>query len=161
MDLFEELNGEPRNLLLKDGCVNYYGVLMSVDTANSYLETLLNKVEWKNDEVVVYGKRIITKRKTAWYGDKNFEYTYSNTTKRALPWIEELLVLKKLIEQRTGETFNSCLLNLYHSGSEGMTWHSDDERDLKKNAAIASLSFGAERNFSFKHKKIRKKCRCF
>jgi alkylated DNA repair dioxygenase AlkB len=49
-------------------------------------------------------------------------------------------------------SFNSCLLNLYHNGEEGMAWHSDDERSLGKNTTIASLSFGAERKFCFKHK---------
>lgn len=157
MDLFETLNGKPENLLPENGIVNYYGTIMSVHEANSYLEILLNKVEWKNDEVVVLGKRVVTRRKIAWYGDKPFKYTYSHTTKQALSWIPELLVLKKLIEQHTGETFNSCLLNLYHNGSEGMSWHSDAEKDLKENAAIASLSFGAERKFSLKHKKNKEK----
>jgi alkylated DNA repair dioxygenase AlkB len=69
----------------------------------------------------------------------------------------ELLELKEIIEQNTGETFNSCLLNLYHNGNEGMAWHSDGEKDLKKNGAIASLSFGAERKFVFKHKKSKEK----
>jgi alkylated DNA repair dioxygenase AlkB len=88
----------------------------------------------------------------AWYGDSHFEYTYSNTTKRALPWTQELLGLKSIVENKTGEKFNSCLLNLYHNGNEGMAWHSDAEKDLKKNGAIGSLSFGAERKFGFKHK---------
>ena len=60
-----------------------------------------------------------------------------------------------LLQQVTGETFNSCLLNLYHSGGEGMAWHSDGEKDLKKNGAIASMTFGAERKFSFKHKETK------
>jgi len=152
MDLFENIKGEPRNLLPKDGVVNYYGTLMSLREANDYLNTLLSKIAWRNDEVVIFGKRIVTKRKAAWYGDKPYEYTYSNTTKKALPWIDELLVLKEIIEEKTNETFNSCLLNLYHNGDEGMSWHSDDEPDLKKDGAIASMSFGAERKFSFKHK---------
>jgi alkylated DNA repair dioxygenase AlkB len=62
------------------------------------------------------------------------------------------LQLKEIIENKSGETFNSCLLNLYHSGEEGMAWHSDGEKDLQKNGAIASLSLGAERKFAFKHK---------
>ena len=152
MDLFESLAGEPRNLLPQNGRVNYYGSVISVSESDDYLEGLLDKVEWKSDEVITFGKKIITKRKTAWYGDKPFKYTYSNITKQALPWIDELLELKSIVEKTSGETFNSCLLNLYHNGSEGMTWHSDAEKDLKKNAAIASLSFGAERKFSFKHK---------
>jgi alkylated DNA repair dioxygenase AlkB len=103
-------------------------------------------IEWRNDHAVIYGKLIITKRKVAWYGDTDFEYTYSNTTKRALPWTSELLELKSMAEEKAGETFNSCLLNLYHSGDEGMAWHSDGEKDLKKNGAIGSLSFGPNVN---------------
>jgi alkylated DNA repair dioxygenase AlkB len=152
MDLFNNEPNEERNLLSKDGIVNYYGKLFSTIEANSFLKVLLNYIEWKNDEAIIFGKRIITKRKVAWYGDFDFEYTYSNITKRALPWTKDLLTLKSIIEEKTGEKFNSCLLNLYHTGEEGMAWHSDAEKDLKKNGAICSLSFGAERKFAFKHK---------
>ncbi len=155
MDLFSNEPGENINLLPKDGRVNYYGKLFSQQEANHFLECLLNTIEWKNDEAIIFNKRIITKRKVAWYGEKPFEYTYSNTTKLALPFTKELLELKTKIEQRTGEQFNSCLLNLYHNGNEGMAWHSDAEKDLKKNGAIGSLSFGAERKFSFRHKQTK------
>lgn len=152
MDLFNTIPDINKNYLPKDGIVNYYGKLLNQQKADYYLKTLLDTIEWRNDEAIIFGKRIITKRKVAWYGDRPYEYTYSNTTKSALPWTKELLELKLLIEQHTGETFNSCLLNLYHNGEEGMAWHSDAEKDLKKNGAIASLSFGAERKFAFKHK---------
>lgn len=155
MDLFESIVGEPHNLLPKNGTVNYYGTSMSASDSNNCLESLLNNVEWKNDEIITFGKKITTKRKIAWYGDKPYTYTYSNTTKKALPWIDELIELKSMVEETSGEKFNSCLLNLYHNGSEGMTWHSDAEKDLIKNGAIASLSFGAERKFSFKHKQTK------
>ncbi|HUH18660.1 alpha-ketoglutarate-dependent dioxygenase AlkB family protein [Albibacterium sp.] len=155
MDLFNNEIDVNRNFLPKDGTVNYYGKLIPLKEADYYLEALLNRIEWKNDEAVIFGKRIITKRKVAWYGDKPFEYTYSNTTKSALPWTKELLELKAMVEDRVGEKFNSCLLNLYHSGDEGMAWHSDAEKDLKKNGAIGSLSFGAERKFAFKHKETK------
>src|SRR5690606_38171197 len=130
----------------------YYGKVFIVHEANHYLNTLLSTIEWRNDEAVIFGKKIVTKRKVAWYGEKPFGYTYSNVTKQALPWTSELLQLKAVVEQESGESFNSCLLNLYHSGEEGMAWHSDGEKDLKKNGAIGSLSFGAERKFAFKHK---------
>ncbi|AWK04209.1 alpha-ketoglutarate-dependent dioxygenase AlkB [Flavobacterium crocinum] len=152
MDLFNPQPDENTNLLPQDGTVNYYGKLFSREEADYYRDILLNTIEWKNDEAIIFGKLILTKRKVAWYGEKEFEYTYSNTTKKALPWTPELLKLKTIIEEKTGETFNSCLLNLYHSGEEGMAWHSDGEKDLKKNGAIGSLSFGAERKFAFKHK---------
>jgi len=155
MDLFSTGFDENTNLLPKDGTVNYYGKVFSSQEADHYLDSLLSTIEWKNDEAVIFGKHIITKRKVAWYGDIDFEYSYSNTTKRALPWTKELLELKAVTENRTGEKFNSCLLNLYHSGNEGMAWHSDAEKDLKQNGAIGSLTFGAERKFSFKHKQTK------
>ncbi len=157
MDLFaDEIdpNVDPEaNLLPQGGTVNYYGRVMTWAEADQYLQVLLQTIAWRNDEAVIFGNRIETKRKVAWYGDRAFAYTYSNMTKTALPWTPELLRLKALVEQLTGERYNSCLLNLYHDNTEGMAWHSDGERDLKEAGAIASLSFGAERMFSFKHKK--------
>lgn len=79
MDLF---SNENTNLLPKDGTVHYYGKLLNRSTADQYLQALLNNIEWKNDEAILFGKRIITKRKVAWYGDRAFEYTYSNSTKK-------------------------------------------------------------------------------
>ena len=140
------------NLLPFDGTVNYFGKIIPLQEANYYYDILMNNIEWRNDEAVIFGKHIITARKVAWYADANFSYTYSKTTKQALAWTKELLALKEIIEQLTNEKYNSCLLNLYHNGSEGMAYHSDAETALRKNGAIASLSFGAERKFSFKHK---------
>jgi alkylated DNA repair dioxygenase AlkB len=151
-DLFSKGTASEINLLPYDGEVNYYGRLFSRQEASNYYDILFHHIEWRNDEAIIFGKRIVTKRKVAWYGDMEFEYTYSNVTKLALPWTKALLELKAVAEQKTGETYNSCLLNLYHSGEEGMAWHSDGEKDLKKNGAIGSMSFGAERKFSFKHK---------
>lgn len=161
MDLFNQATDYEQNLLPKDGEVNYYGKLMTSQQASMYYNYLLKNIDWKNDEAIIFGKRIVTKRKVAWYGEKQFEYTYSNTTKYALPWTVELLELKEIIQKKTNESFNSCLLNLYHDGSEGMAWHSDAEKDLKKNGAIGSLSFGAERKFAFKHKQTKQNVSLF
>jgi alkylated DNA repair dioxygenase AlkB len=146
---------ETSNLLHKDGKAYYYGIIIPYKEANRYFELLLKNILWKNDETIILGKHIVTKRKVAWYGDSNYLYTYSNATKQALTWTKELLELKRLVEQITGAKFNSCLLNLYHQGDEGLGWHSDDERSIGKNTPIASLSFGAERKFSFKHKQTK------
>lgn len=161
MELFDLPADPSKNLLPSDGIVHYYGKLMSATEATEMAQALLDRIEWRNDEAVIYGKRIITKRKVAWYGDQPFSYTYSKTTKTALPWTPELLILKNLAEKHSGETYNSCLLNLYHDGSEGMAWHSDGEKDLRKNGAIGSLSFGAERKFCFKHKQTEEKVDVF
>jgi alkylated DNA repair dioxygenase AlkB len=152
MELFDQGTDPTMNILPSDGIVHYYGKIFNQNEAETYFDILLNTIAWKNDEAIIFGKKIITKRKVAWYGEEAYEYTYSKTTKSALPWTKSLIELKSAIENQTGEKFNACLLNLYHDGSEGMAWHSDGEKDLKKDGAIASLSFGAERKFAFKHK---------
>lgn len=151
MDLFG--NNPAANLLPCDGTVYYFGPVLSVEDTRRYYEMLLRDIPWKNDEAVIFGKRIITARKVAWYGDSQFSYTYSGTTKQALEWTPELAALKAIVEKLTGTVFNSCLLNLYHDGNEGMAWHSDDEKSLGKDSSIASVSFGAEREFRLKHKR--------
>lgn len=157
MQLFDIEADPKQNHLPYDGTVNYYGKVVSSQQADHYFDVLLRSIEWENDQAVIFGRQIITKRKVAWYGDRGYEYTYSNVNKYALAWTDELIELKAVVEQLSGETFNSCLLNLYHTGEEGMAWHSDGEIDLKKNGAIASLSFGAERKFAFKHKQTKEK----
>lgn len=155
MDLFGNTHDGATNLLPKDGTANYYGRVFTPGEADYYFKRLLETIEWRQDEAVIFGKHYITRRKVAWYGDSNYAYTYSNTTKHALPWTGELLALKHLTEQKTGVAYNSCLLNLYHTGEEGMAWHSDDEKSLGRHTNIASLSFGAERKFSFRHKETK------
>ncbi len=161
MKLFSDIVDESNNLLPKDGVVNYYGKIVPEELANTIFYNLLEHLDWKHDEATVYGKHYVTKRKVAWYGEKAFKYTYSGKTKKASQFTPGLLKLKQLIELKTGETFNSCLCNLYHNGEETMGWHSDDEKDLKKHGAIASLSFGAKRKFAFKHKQTKEKCDFF
>jgi alkylated DNA repair dioxygenase AlkB len=151
MQLFTDF--ENTNILPYDGTVFYFNKIMEQQQAANFEKLLLENIEWKNDEAIIFGKHIITKRKVAWYADDGMSYTYSNTTKYALPWTTTLLELKKMVEDKTGYLFNACLLNLYHDGNEGMGWHSDDEKELVKHSCIASLSIGADRKFMFKHRK--------
>lgn len=153
---FTEIN-KLDNLLPFDGTVYYYGCVFSEKDSNVFFEALMNGIAWKNDQSIMFGKRIVTKRKVAWYADEPLAYTYSKITRQAIPWTCTLLELKSQVENICGETFNSCLLNLYHNGDEGMGWHSDDEPDLLENGAIASVSLGAERRFVLKHKKFGQK----
>ena len=145
-------NNNTSNLLPCNGHVNYFGKILSDEEILHYFNELNDTIAWKNDEVLIFGKLIITNRKVAWYATSNIDYTYSNISKKALPFTPTLLSLKQIIEQKTGETYNACLLNLYENGSEGMGWHSDDEKELEPLASIASLSLGSERKFSLKHK---------
>lgn len=143
------------NLLPCDGVADYYGKVLLPQQAAHYLDVMLHRIAWRHDEAVIFGRHLVTKRKVAWYGDSSFSYAYSGKIREALPWTAELLELKTMVEGITGCRFNSCLLNLYHSGEEGMAWHSDDERTLEPEGAIASLSLGAERKFCFRHRDTR------
>jgi alkylated DNA repair dioxygenase AlkB len=62
--------------------------------------------------------------------------------------------LRRVTEGTTGETFNFCLVNYYADGKDSISYHSDDERFLGPNPAIASFSLGAKRDFLMKHKPI-------
>ncbi len=138
-------------LLPRDGAVCYLGRVLDAEASARSFEALQGAGFWRNDEVLMFGKRLVLSRKMAWFGD--VPYKYSGALKAPLPWSRLLLELKTAVEAACGYSFNSCLLNYYADGSEGMGWHSDDEKSLVSNAAIASLSLGAERNFRFKHRR--------
>ena len=140
------------NIINKDGQAHYFGIIVNAEQKHNYFNELLNKIEWTNEKLVMFGKEITTKRKVAFYGDSLMSYTYSNKTKQALTWTPLLMEIKQLATSYTGSNYNACLLNLYHDGEEGMGWHSDDEKEIIPNSSIASLSFGSERKFAIKHK---------
>lgn len=139
------------NLLPKDGTVHYYGKIFTVEQSEIYYVKLLNEIKWQHDVVKIFGKEITTKRKVAFLGDEGISYKYSGKTKIAEKWLKFILEIKSTVEQISGEKFNACLLNYYHNGTEAMSWHSDNEKEILKHSAIASVSFGAERKFGFKH----------
>lgn len=145
------------NLLSRDGGLFYIPDFLSELNANEFYLLLQDDVDWRHDENYIYGKRVITRRKVAWYGDKDYKYTYSQSEKLAQLWTPTLAEIKEIVERSIDESFNSCLLNLYHDGTEGMGWHSDNEPELKPQGVIASLSLGAERKFELKHKKTLEK----
>ena len=155
MDLFSQ--NTHSNMLPYEGEVIYLGSVFNRKEITSYYQNLLQQIPWQNDEAIIFGKHHITKRKVAWFGDKSYSYSYSGVTKQAHLWTPELLQLKQKVEELSSTTYNSCLLNLYHTGEEGMAWHSDDEKMLKKNGEIASVTLGAARKFSFKHKETKQK----
>jgi alkylated DNA repair dioxygenase AlkB len=139
-------------IINQDGTALYHEQFMPDEAIEYYFNDLFNNITWQNEIVVMFGKEITTKRKVAFYSEPLISYTYANKTKQGLGWTPSLLNIKNSIEALTGEQYNACLLNLYHSGEEGMGWHSDDEKEIYPNSSIASLSLGAERKFSFKHK---------
>ena len=141
----------PDNLLPYDGEAIYYGSVYSEIEANQIAKSLFDTIPWKADEVIMFGKKIITKRKVAWFADAGISYTYAGVKKSGLVWTDSLINIKQKIEAITGANYNACLLNLYHVGEEGMGWHKDNEKEIVIGSSIASVSFGAARKFAFKH----------
>ncbi|KAI0176661.1 DNA repair family protein-like protein [Pestalotiopsis sp. NC0098] len=60
--------------------------------------------------------------------------------------------LRRSCEAAAGCAFNFCLVNYYAGGADSISYHSDDERFLGPDPAIASFSLGARRDFYMKHK---------
>ncbi len=146
------MNNNIPNIINQDGVALYYAQAIPAEQLSHYYIELFNKIAWKNEVVMMFGKEIITKRKVAFYSDPKISYTYSGKLKIGLSWSKELIEIKQLVESLTKVKYNACLLNLYHTGEESMGWHSDNEKEIKVESSIASLSLGAERKFSFKHK---------
>jgi len=140
------------NLLPKDGGATYIPGFFDPEHCAALFTSLRSTIDWKEDQLLMFGKLITTKRKVAWVGDAGCSYTYSGVKKFPQAWTADLLHIKHKLESLTHSAFNSCLLNLYHDGDEGMGWHSDDEKELDSAAPIASVSLGGARKFAFKHK---------
>jgi alkylated DNA repair dioxygenase AlkB len=143
------------NILPHDGIALYYDKIIADDQVKQLYDALFNNIHWENERVIMFGKEIITKRKVAFFSDPSISYRYASKTKIGLPWTSTLLIIKNIVESITKESYNACLLNLYHNGEESMGWHSDNEKEIITNSSIASLSLGASRKFSFKNKETK------
>ena len=143
---------EPKVILAKDGRAEYINHFYDAEVSDSLFTNVLGSLTWESDQIFMFGRLVTTARKVAWVGDPDCLYTYSGVQKIPQAWTKELLQMKHKLEQLTGHTYNSCLLNLYHTGDEGMGWHSDNEKELDSTTPIASVSLGARRKFAFRHK---------
>ena len=148
------------NLLPYDGQVNDLGIV--IDYPSPLFYNLVTELPWQEDIVTLFGKTHVTTRQIVWMGDSDIDYQYSGHTRQTIPWTDTVFHVKQHVEQQLlilgiDVNFNSCLLNYYPSGEDGMGYHADDERELGEQPVIASLSLGATRKFVFKHKKTQDK----
>ena len=152
------------NLLPCDGKVNDLGIVIDYPSALYY--ALLTTLPWQSDIVTLFGKTHVTTRQIVWMGDSDASYQYSGHTRQAIAWTDSVFHVKHHVEQQLLKigihaNFNSCLLNYYPSGDEGMGYHADDEKELGHQPIIASLSLGATRKFVLKHKKTQDKVKLY
>ena len=139
----------------ENSTVTYQSEFLTPAESVDLFEYCLKKIEWKHDEAVIYGKKIITKRQIAWFADSSFDYNYSKTSRVANKWTGELMQIKNKLQEITNYSFNSCLLNLYYDGTEGMGWHSDDQNHLEPDSPVAIISLGEQRFFKLRETKNR------
>lgn len=133
---------------MPDAEVYYAAHFFTKDESDLYLRRLTDEISWQQEEIKMFGKQLPLPRLTAWYGDKG--YTYSGLYNAPQPWLPILSELKNRVEAASRDRYNSVLLNYYRHGQDSMGWHSDDEKSLA--SGIASLSFGGERGFAFRHR---------
>lgn len=148
MDLFTSATLTP--IPIRDGELAFLSQLPLPWPNAVVLARLIAETAWREESVIVYGKRHLQPRLSAWHGDK--AYRYSGLSLAPLPFTPLLDTLRQAAEAVTGREYNSVLLNYYRDGRDSMGMHSDDEAELGAEPAIASLSFGATRPFVLRHK---------
>ena len=151
-DLFGTSEDEKELFQVENGQYLFIPNFFSIEEGNYLFSRLDSTISWKQEKMNMYGKEVLFPRLTAWYGDSDRAYSFSGITLNPLPWTEELLKIKKKIETKTSAIFNSVLLNKYRDGSDSISWHTDDEKELGKNPIIASVTFGGTRNFQLRHR---------
>jgi alkylated DNA repair dioxygenase AlkB len=144
-----------RTVAIDNGELRLFEGVLPRDQSATLFQRLTSEIDWQRESLFLFGRTVQTPRLTAWYGDA--PYTYSGLTHPPRSWPDLLRELRQLVEQLTASRFNTVLLNLYRDGNDSMSWHSDDEPELGRNPAIASLNFGATRRFRFRNRKDRSK----
>lgn len=130
-----------------DPGVVYYRNFLTHADADGYFRALLRDAAWRQESVMMYGKRLAVPRLTAWFADPGVRYTYSNIHNAPMSWTPELAALRDEVETFLGVRFNSVLLNRYRDGNDSVAWHADDETELGERPTIASVSLGSTRTF--------------
>jgi alkylated DNA repair dioxygenase AlkB len=158
--LFEsQYDNTPIQLDMRDADLKYYPNFIPPEQTNAIMRTLQESIDWRQEQITLYGKTFDVPRLQAWHGDETASYQYSNLTMRPIPWSPILVKLKQSCENVSNSHFNSVLANLYRYGQDGMGRHADNEPELGEQPVIASLSFGEVRNLDFYHNISKNKVR--
>lgn len=139
-------------LPLDDGELEFAAGWLPVGEADALLATLIERIPWETHRIKLFGKEHDSPRRSCWIGDPGTSYVYSRVRFEPHPWPDALLSLRARISETAGVAMNSVLANLYRDGRDAMGWHSDDEPELGPQPVIASLSLGATRRFTLRHR---------
>jgi alkylated DNA repair dioxygenase AlkB len=157
LNLFASNNNDFEPVKIQNGEYIYAPSFFNVSKADYYFKKLKSEIDWKQEEMIMYGKRLKFPRLTAWYGDNDRSYSFSGITLNPKPWTNDLIDIKRNIETKCNVIFNSVLLNLYRNGKDSISWHTDAEKELGTNPVIASVNFGADRTFQLRHQVTKQK----
>jgi alkylated DNA repair dioxygenase AlkB len=146
-----------RIVLARDGTVTYEPGFLDAEAADRVYAALAEEAAWKQESIVMFGRRVPLPRLTAWHGEPEAVYGYSGLRNVPQPWTPQLSALRERLADRLGVRFNSVLLNWYRGGGDAMGWHADDEPELGREPSIASLSLGATRTFELEHRTDRER----
>lgn len=136
---------------IKNGSYLFIKNYFDPNESDKIFNQLIKDINWKQEYLNLFGKKIKFPRLVAFYGDKGISYRYSRKTYDAKSWNSTLSSLKNKIQKDFKINSNSVLLNLYRNGNDSMDWHQDDEKELGKNPDIISLNFGETRKFQLKN----------
>lgn len=117
------------------------------------LRYFLEQHVWPDNQYEYGGRRFELPRLQTWHADAGIRYSYSNNLLVTRPWTQVLLGIRADVESKLKQAFNSVLVNCYRNGEDHVGWHADDEPELGDSPCIASLSLGACRAFSYRHKR--------
>lgn len=140
---------------LSDGEARLWRHAFAAGESHRLFTELRRDVDWRQEEIVIFGTRRRVPRLVAWHGDAYARYTYSGVAHEPEPWTRALRRVRERVRRFTGVHFNAVLLNLYRDGRDSMGWHADDEPELGRDPVIASVSLGAARRFCLRHKRHR------
>ncbi|XP_005055319.1 PREDICTED: DNA oxidative demethylase ALKBH2, partial [Ficedula albicollis] len=147
--------GGPPREIRAEGLSCDYRILFGKAEADEIFQELEKEVEYFEDELTklqVYGTWHKIPRRKVTYGDPGLSYTYSGVTFHPKPWIPVLTRIRERVTLETGHTFNFVLINRYKDGLDHIGEHRDDEKELVPGSPIASVSFGACRDFVFRRR---------
>lgn len=151
MELFPFLS--EINILPFEGEVHYFPEFFTESQSSDLYGRLKNEINWKQEPIWIFGKKVMQPRLTAMYGNPEIPYGYSGIKMIPDSWTDLLEKIKQPVEKTVGIEFTHVLLNYYRDGSDSMGWHRDNEKELGPNPVIASVSFGESRDFQLRHYK--------
>ena len=144
------IDADHHNILPSHGEAVLFPDFFTVAESDACFEYFRNDVSWIQEPVILFGKRRMQPRLTAFFGDEDMEYSYSGLTMKAKNWTSPLAKIKEKLETKFEASFNVCLLNYYRDGKDYMGWHRDNEHALGEYPVIVTVSFGSTRIFQFR-----------